>query len=116
MKFIGYRCVMLVSPVPLTSLTSQLSFLLLGGESTLLHTIISDIRYDECFGFTDGDVEEMLRSYGLTSYKEVIREWYDGYRFGEMDVYCPGMCSIIVMNCWLILLRYLKTTGEYQWK
>lgn len=64
-------------------------FSLVGGESTLLHTIISDIRYDECFGFTDGDVEEMLRSYGLTSYKEVIREWYDGYRFGEMDVYCP---------------------------
>ena len=59
-----------------------------GMNNLKVHTI-SDIRYDECFGFTDGDVEEMLRSYGLTSYKEVIREWYDGYRFGEMDVYCP---------------------------
>ena len=59
-----------------------------GMNNLKVHTI-SDIRYDECFGFTDGDVEEMLRSYGLTPYKEVIREWYDGYRFGEMDVYCP---------------------------
>ena len=44
-----------------------------GMNNLKVHTI-SDIRYDECFGFTDGDVEEMLRSYGLTSYKEVIRE------------------------------------------
>lgn len=53
-----------------------------------VHTI-SDIRYDEYFGFTDADVDEILASYGLSSYKDVIRDWYDGYRFGDTDVYCP---------------------------
>ena len=50
---------------------------------------ISDVRYDEYFGFTNSDVDELLESYGLSSYKGVIRDWYDGYRFGDTDVYCP---------------------------
>ena len=59
-----------------------------GLNNLKIHTI-SDVRYDEYFGFTDADVDEILRFYGLTSYKNVIREWYDGYRFGKVDVYCP---------------------------
>ena len=59
-----------------------------GLNNLKIHTI-SDVRYDEYFGFTDADVDEILRFYGLTSYKDVIREWYDGYRFGKVDVYCP---------------------------
>ena len=59
-----------------------------GLNNLKIHTI-SDVRYDEYFGFTDADVDEILRFYGLTSYKNVIQEWYDGYRFGKVDVYCP---------------------------
>ena len=59
-----------------------------GLNNLKVHTI-SDVRYDEYFGFTDADVDEMLAFYGLSSYKDVICEWYDGYRFGDADVYCP---------------------------
>ena len=59
-----------------------------GLNNLKVHTI-SDVRYDEFFGFTDAEVEEMLAFYGLSSYKERIRDWYDGYRFGDTDVYCP---------------------------
>lgn len=51
--------------------------------------MISDVRYDECFGFTSVDVDELLRFYGLTDYKNVFQDWYDGYRFGNVEVYCP---------------------------
>ena len=59
-----------------------------GLNNLKVHTI-SDVRYDEFFGFTNADVDEILVFYGLTSYKDVIRNWYDGYRFGDTDVYCP---------------------------
>lgn len=59
-----------------------------GLNNLKVHTI-SDVRYDEFFGFTDADVDEMLKFYGLSSYKDEIRNWYDGYRFGDADVYCP---------------------------
>lgn len=59
-----------------------------GLNNLKVHTI-SDVRYDECFGFTDEDAEELLKFYGLSAYKNVFRDWYDGYRFGEVDVYCP---------------------------
>ena len=59
-----------------------------GLNNLKVHTI-SDVRYDEYFGFTNADVDEMLAFYGLSAYKDVIRGWYDGYRFGDTDVYCP---------------------------
>ena len=59
-----------------------------GLNNLKVHTI-SDVRYDEYFGFTNADVDELLEFYGLSSYKDVIRDWYDGYRFGNTDVYCP---------------------------
>ena len=59
-----------------------------GLNNLKVHTI-SDVRYDEYFGFTDTDVDELLEFYGLFSYKDAIRDWYDGYRFGDTDVYCP---------------------------
>lgn len=59
-----------------------------GLNNLKVHTI-SDVRYDKYFGFSNGDVDEMLEFYGLSSYKDVIRDWYDGYRFGDKDVYCP---------------------------
>ena len=50
---------------------------------------ISDEQFDEYFGFTDHEVREMLEYYGLESHLNETREWYDGYRFGNQDVYCP---------------------------
>ena len=59
-----------------------------GLNNLKIHTV-SDARYDEYFGFTDEDVDELLGFYELTAYKDVIREWYDGYLFGKINVYCP---------------------------
>ena len=50
---------------------------------------IMDARFDEQFGFTDSEVEELLASYNLDSHFTEIKEWYDGYHFGNADVYCP---------------------------
>lgn len=59
-----------------------------GLNNLKVHTI-SDARYDEFFGFTNTDVDELLEFYGLSAYKGVFQDWYDGYRFGDVDVYCP---------------------------
>lgn len=53
-----------------------------------VHTI-TDASYDEYFGFTDGEVRALLESYGMSGKYEEVREWYDGYRFGRENVYCP---------------------------
>ena len=59
-----------------------------GLNNLKVHTI-SDVRYDEFFGFTNADADALLKFYGLSDYQGVIRDWYDGYRFGGADVYCP---------------------------
>ncbi len=50
---------------------------------------ITNLQFDEHFGFMDGEVRDMLKNYGLEHKYEQVREWYDGYRFGNADVYCP---------------------------
>ena len=50
---------------------------------------ITDEEFDETFGFTDRAVQKMLAYYGLDSHFEEVKAWYDGYRFGTADVYCP---------------------------
>lgn len=50
---------------------------------------ILDSRFDEQFGFTDGEVKKLLLDYDLSSHYKDIKEWYDGYRFGKAEVYCP---------------------------
>ena len=50
---------------------------------------IVENRFNEYFGFTDEEVRAMLACYGVESRYELVREWYDGYRFGQLDVYCP---------------------------
>lgn len=50
---------------------------------------ITDVRFDEYFGFTDSEVKEMLAYYGQDAKVQTVREWYDGYHFGTLDVYCP---------------------------
>lgn len=50
---------------------------------------ITDTRFDEQFGFTDTEVRKLLLDYHLEDRFEEVKEWYDGYRFGNADVYCP---------------------------
>lgn len=50
---------------------------------------ITDVRFDEQFGFTEDEVKKFLKDYHLEEHLAEIKEWYDGYRFGEADIYCP---------------------------
>lgn len=59
------------------------------GLNNLKVLSIAEVQFDEAFGFTDQEVREMLEYYGLSEHYEEIREWYDGYQFGNVEVYCP---------------------------
>ena len=48
-----------------------------------------DVRYDEEFGFTNEEVKKLLEDYTLQKHFTEVKEWYDGYRFGNADIYCP---------------------------
>ena len=50
---------------------------------------IKDVRYKEYFGFTDAEVKQMLEYYGFSGQYNAIKEWYDGYLFGNLGIYCP---------------------------
>lgn len=50
---------------------------------------IADIRFDEHFGFTDKEVKQLLEYYKLSEHFTELKEWYDGYHFGNTDIYCP---------------------------
>lgn len=50
---------------------------------------ILNVQYDECFGFTDAEARKILKDYGLSAHYADMKEWYDGYRFGNTDIYCP---------------------------
>lgn len=50
---------------------------------------ITDTRFDEQFGFTEEEVKSLLKAYHLESHLAEMKEWYDGYRFGDADIYCP---------------------------
>ena len=72
------------------------------GLNNLRVLSIADVRFDEYFGFTDKEVREMLAYYDKSLYYETVREWYDGYRFGAVDVYCPwdviNFCDLLRSN------------------
>lgn len=53
-----------------------------------MHTL-SDVQYDEYFGFTDAEVRRLLADYDMTEKYSEVKEWYNGYRFGQEDIYCP---------------------------
>lgn len=65
---------------------------------------VLDTRFDEQFGFTDMEVKKLLEDYGLSSHFAETKEWYDGYHFGDTDIYCPWD----VIN-YVDLLRYDST-------
>lgn len=59
------------------------------GLNNLRVLTILDVQFDEYFGFTDQEVRGLLDYYGLSDFYDTIKEWYDGYHFGNVDVYCP---------------------------
>ena len=50
---------------------------------------ISGNKYNEFFGFTEKEVDKLLSDTELTPYKFIVKDWYDGYRFGQKEIYCP---------------------------
>lgn len=59
------------------------------GLNNLRVLTITSKQFDEHFGFLDREVKELLEFYGLSDRFDLVKEWYDGYRFGSEDVYCP---------------------------
>lgn len=59
------------------------------GTNNFVSDTISDTQLNEYFGFTQREVDCLLADTNLTSYASELREWYDGYHFGDFDVYCP---------------------------
>ena len=59
------------------------------GLNNLKVMSITNVQFEEYFGFTDSEVKEMLNYYGLMDHFDSMKSWYDGYRFGNQDVYCP---------------------------
>ena len=63
---------------------------------------VKDVQYNEYFGFSDTEVRKLLEYYGFMEKYDAIKKWYDGYRFGELEVYCPwdvvSYCHALKMN------------------
>lgn len=59
------------------------------GTNNFLSDTISDTRLNEYFGFTETEVQKILEDTGCTEHAERVKMWYDGYRFGNFDIYCP---------------------------
>ena len=59
------------------------------GLNNLKVLSVVEMQFDEYFGFTDMEVKELLKYYGLSDHYTQIKEWYDGYQFGNTEVYCP---------------------------
>lgn len=82
------------------------------GTNNFVPDTISDTRLNEYFGFTQKEVNLLLEHAGLTDHREEIKEWYDGYRFGNFDIYCPWD----VMNYVERLLLDPKAKPAGYWK
>lgn len=72
---------------------------------------ITDERFDEEFGFTEQEVKKILSDYGVSDHLQEIKEWYDGYRFGDADIYCPWD----VMNHVDYLIQNPRATPQAYW-
>ena len=72
------------------------------GLNNLKVMSITDVRFDEYFGFTDIEVKDILEYYGLSEHYAEVKEWYDGYRFGNEEVYCPwdviNYCELLTVD------------------
>ena len=59
------------------------------GTNNFVSDTITSSRLNEYFGFTQAEVDQLLQDTGLTDHTEDVKAWYDGYHFGEFDIYCP---------------------------
>ena len=82
------------------------------GTNNFVSDTIRDSRYNEYFGFTQTEVDKILNDSGCIEHAENVREWYDGYHFGEVDVYCPWD----VMNYIRDLQHDIMAKPESYWK
>lgn len=82
------------------------------GTNNFVSDTISDTRLNEYFGFTQSEVDKLLRNVELTDHADELRKWYDGYHFGDFDVYCPWD----VMNHVNNLLLNPKIKPASYWK
>lgn len=82
------------------------------GTNNFVSDTIRDSRYNEYFGFTQAEVDIILKDADCTEHAENVREWYDGYHFGEVDVYCPWD----VMNYIRDLQHDIMAKPESYWK
>ncbi len=77
---------------------------------------VKDVCYNEFFGFTDMEIRTMLEYYGFMGWYDIIQEWYDGYRFGDLDVYCPwdvvSYCHALKMNTSIAPQNYWVNTSS----
>lgn len=60
-----------------------------GGFNNFRYLSILDSRFNDSFGFTENEIKELLDYYNQDYYFEETKKWYDGYRFGDVDIYCP---------------------------
>ena len=81
------------------------------GLNNLNVMTVSDPYFCDSFGFTDDEVKELLDYYGLRAYHDAMRDWYDGYKFGSVSVYCPWD----VIKYTQILLRDPEAEPENYW-
>ncbi|MCD8131884.1 MAG: ATP-binding protein [Lachnospiraceae bacterium] len=72
------------------------------GANNFVSNSISDVRYQDCFGFTEEEVVQILADADLSEALPEMRRWYDGYRFGKMEIYCP----------WDVLLHVLALSQD----
>lgn len=82
------------------------------GTNNFISDTITDSRLNEYFGFVQSEVDQILKDADVLDKAESIREWYNGYHFGDFDVYCPWD----VMNYLLELQRNPKAKPVSYWK
>ena len=86
------------------------------GLNNLKVLSVADVRFDEYFGFTDAEVKELLEYYNLSDRYDVVKEWYDGYQFGNMEVYCPwdviNYCDELRADCSAQPQNYWSNTSS----
>jgi hypothetical protein len=87
------------------------------GLNNLAVYTVKDRMFSEFFGFTDSEVSAMLEYYGITDYKTIAKEWYDGYKFGDTYVYCPwdviNFCDDVVNDNYYLPKNYwINTSGN----
>ncbi|MDE7477910.1 MAG: ATP-binding protein [Lachnospiraceae bacterium] len=77
---------------------------------------VKDVQYREYFGFTDAEVRQMLKYYGFMDKYNAVKEWYDGYHFGELDIYCPwdvvSYCHALKMHASISPQNYWVNTSS----